>query len=133
MEVVKSAMDAIYSHAAVEHPLECVGLVWSDGSITRLINQSRSSTEFSVGRSQLADALALVDPDEKTLAAVYHSHPGGTAGLSSQDRESLRAQYLDGLYVPWVVVLPHDSYAIYEWDVLFDAPKHVETVEMSHA
>lgn len=126
------AVDAIYSHAADEHPLECVGLVWSDGSITRLINQSRSSEEFSVGRSQLADALALVDPDEKTLTAVYHSHPGGTAGLSTQDAASLRAQYLDGLHIPWVVVLPEDGYAIYEWDVLFDGPKCL-TTEMANA
>lgn len=115
-DAIETAIPTIFDHAASLHPEEVVGLVWTDGTVTRLINQARSTTEFSVGVAQLSEALVLVDPNEKTVAAVYHSHPADSTALSHADQKSLKAQWEDDLHTPWVVVTPHNGYSIWEWD-----------------
>lgn len=102
---------AIWDHMLEGWPDEVCGLVWDNGTITRLRNQAASPNRFTVGRTQLAEALAAVSPNEKLLSAVYHSHPNGSTTLSIEDRTSMTAmwQYLP---VPWLLATRRISDAV---------------------
>ena len=113
-----SAAQAGYSnvvaHMLRELPNECVGLLWSDGSISRLINQARSPSRFSAGGAQIAEAMEKVDQD-LLLAAVYHSHPGGRSTLSDDDENQLRLQFAAGVAIPWLIVNPSGDMRVWWW------------------
>lgn len=96
-------------------PNEAVGWLWSDGTITRFINQARSPVRFAVGMTQMAEALAAVDPDEKTLVALYHSHPNGNPEPSAYDIEQMRFQYQIDAVFPWVILTPDGVPHIWRW------------------
>lgn len=100
--IAKTTSAAIWDHMLEDWPIEACGLVWDDGSITRLRNQAASPSRFTVGRTQLAEALAAVSPDEKLLAGVYHSHPNASGNLSDEDRESMKLMWLR-IEVPWII------------------------------
>lgn len=95
--------------AARSGGLEVVGIVWSDSSITELTNQARSAQRFSVSERQFAERLADVNPEEKQMVALFHSHPGGYLSLSTDDKKSLWHQwYQANIYIPWMII-PHDT------------------------
>lgn len=94
-------LEGVYAHFYEELPNECVGIIWNDGQIDRLINQARSPERFSVGLPQLAEVLGR---RAGTVSVIYHSHPGGTTGLSVEDRMSMAAQFNKGIPIPWLVV-----------------------------
>lgn len=91
----------IYAHYQEDLPNECVGLVWADGKVDRLTNQARSPKRFSVSMSQLVEVMGA---RQGIIMAIYHSHPGGSTGLSWEDQFSLRAQFTKGIPFPWLVV-----------------------------
>lgn len=98
-----------------ELPNECVGYLWSDGSITRLVNQARSPWRFSVSTTLMAEALAKADPEVKQLVGLFHSHPGGSLALSETDIECIRLQFAAGVDYPWVIVTTA-ALMIWWWD-----------------
>lgn len=99
--VQSDAMEKVYEHYADDLPNECVGLTWGDGKITRLINQARSHERFTVSISQMARALTSRDG---IILCIYHSHPAGTTGLSIDDQRSMREEWSNGYFIPWLVV-----------------------------
>lgn len=115
------ALPSIKKQMDGELPNECVGLLWSDGTTTKLINQARSPSRFSVGGMQFLEAIERVDPDVKTLAAFYHSHPGGMLKPSSEDEQQIRLQFAAGVFFPWLIVAPHlnfrSGFSWWWWDL----------------
>lgn len=102
-EIILKNQQEIQNHFQDELPNECVGLVWMDGQVQRLINQARSPSRFSISRAQLAGRLNEMD-ETNVLVCVYHSHPGGTTRLSADDKESFKRQWDRGIVIPWLVV-----------------------------
>lgn len=102
----------LLSHAAEKDPEECVGMLWHTGEITRLINQSRSTAQFSVGESQFIDGFSRV-PDEYALVGIYHSHPQSSPFLSAEDLTWMRQQWGQSFRVPWIVICPDGN--LYCW------------------
>lgn len=96
-------------------PNEAVGWVWSDGSTTRFINQARSPVRFAVGTIQMAEALAAVDPERKTLVALYHSHPNGNPEPSPYDVAQMFRQYQMDAVFPWVILTPDGIPHVWQW------------------
>lgn len=119
------ALELIFSHMEDDLPLEACGLVWSDGSITRLINQARSETRFAVSQTLLAEELAQVDVDEKLMVAFYHSHPRGLLELSNEDHASFKDQssYVN---LPWLIVTSDRRARIFVWSSLHQSPMSEE-------
>lgn len=107
------AFPAMLAHMEHDAPLEAVGWLWDDGTTTRFINQARSPERFAVGTTQMAEALAAVNPDEKNLIAIYHSHPNGNTAPSKYDKEQMKAQVGVGAPYPWLIITP-DHY-LYAW------------------
>lgn len=99
------AAAAVWNHCLDDPEREVVGLVLSDGQAFRLINQSRSKSRFEVSAAQLESVLDDL-PDDTAIAAIYHSHPGGTLDLSMFDQTMLYDQYAAGLPIPWLIVTP---------------------------
>lgn len=102
------------AHMEEEAPIEAVGWLWDDGTTTRFVNQARSTERFAVGGTQMADALASVDPGEKALIGLYHSHPNGNRLPSAYDEEQIRLQFASGIPIPWLIVTP-DRYLTAWW------------------
>lgn len=100
-----------------ESPIEAVGLLWDDSSITRLTNQARSASRFSVGRTQMAEALAATDPNEKLLIGLYHSHPNGSIRPSLADELQMCEQAHMKIALPWLIVTPDHSLHIWWWEM----------------
>lgn len=111
------AAKEVFAHMLELWPEEVCGLIWDDGTITRLRNQAASPSRFSVGQTQLAEALAAQDPNEKLLAAVYHSHPNGSIALSDEDRTQMSEMW-KVMTVPWAVATRTISDGI-SYDQLF--------------
>lgn len=99
--VESGVLDEVYEHMMDDSPDECVGLIWGDGHVTRLINQARSHERFSVSVAQMAEALTS---RTGLIICIYHSHPGGTTGLSVDDQRSMREEWSNGYFIPWLVV-----------------------------
>lgn len=124
LDAVETAIPAMNIHAREEAPVEAVGFVLSDGDIVRLINQTRSSSMFSVSRAQVADKLALIDPEKHSVIALYHSHPSGTTTLSPDDQASMKKTWTDdGLTLPWVTIVPDSRLAIWWLDPQYLSPR----------
>jgi len=94
-------MRKVYRHFNDDLPNECVGMVWDDGEVARLLNQAHSPERFSVSLPLLTEKLAA---REGIVVAIYHSHPTGGTHLSSSDESSLRAQWRRDIFIPWLVV-----------------------------
>lgn len=86
--------------------MEAVGIIWTDGTVRELVNQARSMDRFSVGVRQFVEALAEVDPGEKTILSLFHSHPSGSVVASRQDRDSILYQWENGMPRPWTILDP---------------------------
>jgi proteasome lid subunit RPN8/RPN11 len=86
--------------------VEAVGIIWSDSSISPLVNQARSSKRFAVSESLFAETLAQVDPAEKTMVSLYHSHPSGAMFPSSEDQASILTQFRREIFCPWTIIDP---------------------------
>lgn len=124
LDAIDLSIPAMNIHAREGSPEEVVGLVLSDGDLVRLTNQTRSKHMFAVSREQLADRLALIDPDKHTVIAIYHSHPGGTTTLSPDDQTSMRETWTqDGLTLPWVTIVPDSRLAIWWLDPAYQSPR----------
>lgn len=131
-EVVENSYPQVLSHMRDELPNECVGLIWMDGQVQRLLNQARSPERFSISQPQLAERLAEMD-ESNVLVCIYHSHPNGDIRLSESDKRSLRAQWEKDLVIPWLVVtetevtiwyIRDDDREIFAW-------RHLKTPQMS--
>ena len=112
MHALAIAKPDIIDHAADDHPLEAVGLVFSDGSTRRLINQARSPRRFSIARAQLEEVIA-----ESGLSPIclYPSHPAGRAVPSTPDQRVMSSQATRaGLPVPFVI-LGVDGLRVWLW------------------
>lgn len=107
VEVLNSGpMEQIQAHYLDDLPNECVGVVWDDGEVARLINQARSPERFAVSLPQLSIEFGR---REGMVIAMYHSHPSGSTALSSPDRHNMRQQFRDGAFIPWLVVTESES------------------------
>lgn len=102
-DIVNDNVTDILAHMDDDSPNECVGLIWDDGTTTRLVNQARSSSRFSVSQRQMSERL-VEKTDDALLIAIYHSHPQGDPTLSPTDKQSLERQFKLGLFIPWVIV-----------------------------
>jgi len=112
-DAISISLPKIHSHLHNGLPEEVVGLILSDGSIVRLINQARSAVEFTVSQAQLAGVLADINPETHTVYAVYHTHPGGDIVLSPQDQKTLRFHWVvENLALPWLVMVPSGMAAL---------------------
>lgn len=112
LHAVRYGHGAIANHAVDDDPIECVGFLWDNGETTRLINQSRSSSEFSVGETQFLDAFHRA-PADWELASLYHSHPQGSPYLSPLDLSEMRRYWGNGIRLPWTIIST-DGY-LYTW------------------
>ena len=119
---IKAAIPAIHQHLLDGLPEEVVGLVLSDGSTVRLINQARSSSRFEVGVPQLAQALADINPATHTVIGIYHSHPLNSPDLSPADQESMKVQWGVGFSVPWVVMTGDGRVSVWWLDPTYKHP-----------
>ena len=99
-------MPKVYEHFFDELPNECVGMIWADGLVTRLVNQARAPDRFSVGLPLLAEKLG---EREGVIIAIYHSHPNGSVRLSSHDEVSMRGQWRRDIPIPWLLVTEDSS------------------------
>ena len=109
-QAVVAGTHNMLTHMRDELPNECVGMLMSDSTVVKLINQARSPSRFEVGLPQMADALAAIDPDTRTVFAIYHSHPNGSLDLSPYDQTSMRDMWTyGGLPIPWIVVTATQS------------------------
>lgn len=120
-EGVRESIDMIRTHLQEELPNECVGLLWGDGQVQKLINQARSPSRFSISQIQLAERLTEMD-ESNLLICVYHSHPNGDLNLSWDDKRSMRRQWERNIPVPWLIVTV-DKVRLWfitrEWDFQF--------------
>ena len=110
------ATTEILDHVASSLPNEAVGLLWSDSTITPLVNQARSPTRFVVSPTLLAEALSTVDPYDKYLVAIYHSHPSGHLAISTDDFGTLQTQLDNNVLLPWIIVTPDGRMAAWGWN-----------------
>ena len=117
VEAARVAYPALLAHMDYDAPNEAVGLLWDDGTTTRLTNQARSPSRFSVGRTQMAEALADVDPTEKILIGLYHSHPNGMIRPSLTDEMQMCEQAHMEITLPWLIVTPDHSLHIWWWEM----------------
>lgn len=106
-EAVRVAYPDIINHMQKETPIEAVGWLWSDGTISKFVNQARATDRFAIGHTQMAEALAANPPEEKLLVGLYHSHPNGLERPSVYDEEQMRLQFVSGLPFPWIIVTPN--------------------------
>ena len=111
-EAVVKAEESILEHYEMELPNECVGMIWADGSVQRLVNQARSPDRFSVSQTQMAERFAE-KTEEDLLIGIYHSHPNGSPVLSPIDEKMFRAQFKKDLFIPWMIVTPWQL--LYYW------------------
>lgn len=132
MEAARFGYHSIVTHMLDELPDEAVGLLWSDGSVSRLINQARSPSRFSVSQPQLAEAMDKVSPD-LLLVGLYHSHPGGKEILSAEDEDQLRLQFTAGIPIPWLIINPSGNLKAWWWSQEDCAPAGTAIVEMEVA
>lgn len=129
---IKASLPAIRQHLVDGLPEEVVGLILSDGSTVRLINQARSTSRFEVGVPQLAQALADINPDTHTVIGIYHTHPLNSPDLSPADQESMKVQWGVGFSVPWVVMTEDGRVSVWWLDPIYKHPvKHVVEMEMA--
>lgn len=105
----------IFAHGEAALPNESVGFLWSDGTTSPLRNQAQSPERFAVGPTQMAEVLAAVNPEEKTLVAFYHSHPQNSANLSQEDQKVLHDQHKLGVGLPWLVSTPSGFLVAWWW------------------
>lgn len=112
LHAVRHAAEKVADHATDDDPIECVGIIWDTGEITRMINQSRSEYGFSVGDSQLRDATTRA-PEGWDISALYHSHPHGSPYLSSQDLSEMQKQWGQGIRLPWTIITTDGN--LYTW------------------
>lgn len=111
-----TAVEEAYAHAYSLPHEEVVGLVLSDGTIVRLTNQARSPHRFAVSQTQMAEALAEIDPDEVQVVAIYHSHPSTSTTPSLVDEQMMRDQKRDGIGLPWLILVPDGPWDLWEID-----------------
>ena len=103
--IVSDAFHSAREQIARSGDLEVVGIVWSDSTISPLINQARSATRFSVSESLFAETIAAVNPAEKTMVSLYHSHPGDNPRPSKLDSDMIVTQFNDrNLLIPWTII-----------------------------
>jgi len=106
-QAVVAGVHNMQVHMRDELPNECVGMLMSDSSVVRLINQQRSPNRFEVSLTQMANTLALINPETHTVFAIYHSHPNGVLDLSIPDQHMMKEMwFLAGLPLPWLIVTP---------------------------
>lgn len=132
IEAARAGYTKMVNHMLDELPNEAVGLLWGDGSISRLINQARSPLRFAVSQPQLAEAMDAVDP-EILLVGLYHSHPGGRTTLSAEDEDQLRLQFTAGIWIPWFIINPSGNLHAWWWSQEESAPMGAGIVEMEAA
>lgn len=106
----------IQEHSRKESPFEAVGLIHKDGTITKLVNQARSSTRFSVGITQLE--AHLYRPEHfANLHAIYHTHPKSTSHPSQHDQAMMKEMANDPFWkkIPFAI-LGLDKLTVWTWD-----------------
>lgn len=86
-------LDAMRAHARAEAPNECCGLVLRGDALTLLPCENVADAWHAVDPHtfpRTSRTAYLIDPrvlmaHERSLVAVYHSHPAGDARFSAED------------------------------------------------
>jgi proteasome lid subunit RPN8/RPN11 len=89
MLIRQDVLDAMIAHARAEAPLECCGLLASDGGVVdeciRARNAKRSDTEYLVDPQDHFAALRRARASGRRIVGAYHSHPRSAALPSPKD------------------------------------------------
>lgn len=92
IELLESGSVEMVNHRDDEYPHEAVGILCSDGTNFRLINQARSGFRFEVSKTLSTEALETLNVRGKSPIAIYHSHPRSPASPSSRDVVMMETQ-----------------------------------------
>lgn len=98
-----AAARAVRKHASACSPAEACGFLVGRGAVIAsslpIANRSATSDQFWMDPTEMVRAhYAIIDAGLELLA-VYHSHPGGPAGLSPIDALELAKTGLDQVIV----------------------------------
>jgi len=78
---------SLETHMGEVAPNECVGLLFGNGNVIKLINQARSPHRFFVNPQQLLDHDTEFASE---ITALYHSHPHRSAEPSGEDERMMK-------------------------------------------
>ena len=99
------------AHARETAPRECCGLLFGDGDVADRLVRGRNvhptpETRYEIDPKQLREALASDDSD-RSLVAIYHSHPRTEPQPSDFDRAN--AFWPEQVYVLTSVLVKPDQ------------------------
>lgn len=91
----RALKDEIVAHARESAPRECCGLLFGDGEVADRLVRGRNvhptpETRYEIDPKQLREALMGTDDSDRTLVAIYHSHPRTEPRPSDFDRSNAR-------------------------------------------
>ena len=92
VDLMESASVVMMDHRDDDYPHEAVGILCSDGTNYRLINQARSAHRFEVSATLSAEAMSVLLGRDKEPIAIYHSHPTSPSGPSKRDITMMETQ-----------------------------------------
>lgn len=115
IEAIYEATFSMLAHTHADNPTEAVGVVWDNGTITRLINERPAVRSFAVSESQLARVFEAT-PTDLHLVALYHSHTNNNPNLSARDTECMEEWVGRNLIFPWVIATPDNHIYVWRWD-----------------
>lgn len=110
-QIIELSKHEMVRHAAEDSPHEVAGIVWDDGKVTRLHNETSKHGHYRVSMDAIAEAVedrAYVVQGEDIIPSVwgfYHSHPNNSDYPSPTDLECMREWWEQGFDFNWVIVI----------------------------
>ena len=104
LRIERRYADEIISHAMVEDPNECCGILAGSGDdvshLYRITNEVRSPVRYQMDPQEQLNAMLDSERNGWELLAFYHSHTHSAAYPSATDvRMALQSGWLDIYYV----------------------------------
>lgn len=139
LELVNEIAPLLHRHAMEALPNEAVGMVWSDGEVSRLPNE-RTGRHFHVSGQALVRAVEsrpyqiINDIPQPHIVGLYHSHPSGDFNPSGNDLRCWKEWDKAGWGGTWMIVaLKDSSFQISTFDPRGVPLNPVFTFELTHA
>lgn len=92
VDLMESASVVMMNHRDDSYPEEAIGILCSDGTNYRLINQARSAHRFEVSATLTTEAMSMLLDRGKEPIAIYHSHPASSSSPSKRDIAMMETQ-----------------------------------------
>ncbi|KJR43579.1 Mov34/MPN/PAD-1 family protein [Candidatus Magnetoovum chiemensis] len=103
MKITRNVIEKIFSHARIEYPKECCGIITGKDGVNQTIHQCSniqdslyekepntylwdSSIAYTIDRKEAQEIFKQAKQNGQTILAFYHSHPDHNAFFSTVDK-----------------------------------------------